>query len=64
MDGDATLFARQDEVEASWAIVEPVLHMTGPLYEYERGTVGPSEANRLVKKVGGWTPAPKEPATK
>jgi glucose-6-phosphate 1-dehydrogenase len=64
MDGDAALFARQDEVEASWAIVEPVLHMTGPLYDYERGTVGPAEADRLVKKVGGWTPAPKEPATK
>jgi glucose-6-phosphate 1-dehydrogenase len=59
MDGDATLFARQDEVEASWAIVEPVLRLEEPLYEYECGTAGPPEADRLVKKVGGWTPSPK-----
>jgi glucose-6-phosphate 1-dehydrogenase len=59
MDGDATLFARQEEVEASWAIVEPVLRLEEPLYEYPRGSAGPPEADRLVKKVGGWTPSPK-----
>ena len=30
MDGDATLFARQDVVEAAWAIVDPVLTRSGP----------------------------------
>jgi glucose-6-phosphate 1-dehydrogenase len=58
MDGDGTLFAGQAEVEASWAIVEPVLRLEGPLYEYARGTTGPPEADRLVKRVGGWTPSP------
>jgi glucose-6-phosphate 1-dehydrogenase len=58
MAGDRTLFARQEEVDASWAIVEPVLHLEGPLYEYARGTTGPSEADRMVKRVGGWTPSP------
>jgi glucose-6-phosphate 1-dehydrogenase len=39
--GDATLFARQDEVEAAWRVVDPVLNVTTPLYEYEPNTWGP-----------------------
>jgi glucose-6-phosphate 1-dehydrogenase len=35
MLGDATLFARQDVVEAAWAIVDPVIHVPSPMYEYE-----------------------------
>jgi glucose-6-phosphate 1-dehydrogenase len=54
MAGDATLFARQDVVEAAWAIVDPVLNGPGPLYEYEPGSWGPPEADRLVARVGGW----------
>jgi glucose-6-phosphate 1-dehydrogenase len=58
MAGDATLFARQDVVEAAWAIVDPVLHGPSPMYEYAPGTWGPQEAERLVARVGGWnTPA-------
>jgi glucose-6-phosphate 1-dehydrogenase len=56
--GDATLFARQDVVEAAWAIVDPVIHGPSPMYDYEPGTWGPVEADRLVENVGGWnTPA-------
>ncbi len=54
MLGDATLFARQDVVEAAWAIVDPVIHGPSPMYEYEPGTWGPKEADRLVEAVGGW----------
>jgi glucose-6-phosphate 1-dehydrogenase len=54
MAGDATLFARQDVVEAAWAIVDPILYEAGPLYEYEPGTWGPKEADQLVEQVGGW----------
>ncbi|MGH7729825.1 MAG: glucose-6-phosphate dehydrogenase [Candidatus Eiseniibacteriota bacterium] len=54
MEGDATLFARQDVVEAAWAIVDPVLQRDVPVLEYEPGTWGPPEADRLVAKVGGW----------
>ena len=54
MAGDATLFARQDVVEAAWAIVDPVLHGPSPMYEYEPGTWGPPEADELVADVGGW----------
>jgi glucose-6-phosphate 1-dehydrogenase len=42
MAGDATLFARQDVVEAAWAIVAPALESPGELYEYEPGTWGPT----------------------
>jgi glucose-6-phosphate 1-dehydrogenase len=52
--GDATLFARQDVVEAAWAIVDPLLQDPGALFEYEPGSWGPSEADRLVAEVGGW----------
>jgi glucose-6-phosphate 1-dehydrogenase len=54
MTGDATLFARQDGVEAAWAIVDPVLGDAGPLIEYDCGSWGPPEADRLVAGVGGW----------
>jgi glucose-6-phosphate 1-dehydrogenase len=54
MNGDATLFARQDVVEAAWAIVDPILHGPSPMYEYEPGTWGPKESDVLVEAVGGW----------
>jgi len=54
MAGDATLFARQDVVEAAWAIVDPVIHGPSPMYEYEPDSWGPPQADRLVADVGGW----------
>ena len=57
MEGDATLLARQDLVEAAWTIVDPVLKGGVPI-EYEPGSWGPAEADRLVAAVGGWN-APK-----
>ncbi|WP_394839135.1 glucose-6-phosphate dehydrogenase [Pendulispora rubella] len=54
MAGDATLFARQDVVEAAWAIVDPILHGPSPLHAYEPGSWGPKESDRLVESVGGW----------
>ncbi len=52
--GDATLFARQDVVEAAWAIVDPVIHGPSPMYDYEPGSWGPPQADRLVEDIGGW----------
>ncbi len=58
MDGDSTLFARQDEVEGAWAVVQPVLETTTPVYDYERGSWGPPQAEALAADIGGWhTPA-------
>jgi glucose-6-phosphate 1-dehydrogenase len=53
MMGDATLFAREDSVEEAWRIVDPVLQANTPVYEYEPGTWGPREAER-VTPPGGW----------
>jgi glucose-6-phosphate 1-dehydrogenase len=54
MKGDATLFAREDVVEAAWAIVDPVLEDPGAVREYAPGSWGPPEADALVEEVGGW----------
>jgi glucose-6-phosphate 1-dehydrogenase len=48
MDGDHTLFAREDEVERAWALVQPVLDKPPPLCTYPAGTWGPSEADDLI----------------
>jgi glucose-6-phosphate 1-dehydrogenase len=53
-DGDATLFAREDSVEAAWRVVDPVLGNATPVYEYDRNTWGPSEVDRSVTPAGGW----------
>ena len=54
IEGDSARFARQDYVEESWRIVDPVLTGAGPLYSYEPGSWGPAEADRLVDAIGGW----------
>jgi glucose-6-phosphate 1-dehydrogenase len=54
IEGDPLLFARQDEVDAAWAIVDPVLQSRSPLHEYEPGSWGPKEADPLVDPLGGW----------
>ncbi|OOH90377.1 glucose-6-phosphate dehydrogenase [Pasteurellaceae bacterium 15-036681] len=55
MKGDATLFARTDAVHACWNFVQPILDYKaerGRVYEYEAGTWGPAEADKLIAKHG------------
>jgi glucose-6-phosphate 1-dehydrogenase len=54
MRGDQMLFAREDSVEEAWRVVEPVLGNRTPLFEYDSGTWGPAEANRLMQNGAGW----------
>ena len=54
MNGDATLFAREDTVEAEWRVVDPIIKAPTPLHPYRPGSWGPSEADRLTASVGGW----------
>jgi glucose-6-phosphate 1-dehydrogenase len=53
MRGDATLFTRNDEVEALWRIIDPVLaawaqDTTSPIPQYPAGSAGPAEATELL----------------
>jgi glucose-6-phosphate 1-dehydrogenase len=54
MQGDATLFAREDYVEEAWRIVDPVLKAGTPVFEYEPGTWGPKQVDASVSPPGGW----------
>jgi glucose-6-phosphate 1-dehydrogenase len=54
MEGDTTLFAREDYVEEAWRIVEPVLKKNTPVYQYAPNTWGPQEVER-VTPPGGWS---------
>ena len=52
MRGEATLFTRNDEVLAQWAIIDPILKAWDadhePLHTYESGTAGPEAADKLI----------------
>jgi glucose-6-phosphate 1-dehydrogenase len=53
MNGDQTLFAREDYVEEAWRIVDHVVKAGSAVHEYEPGTWGPA-AGSCVVPSGGW----------
>jgi len=53
MQGDATLFAREDYVEEAWRIVDPVLKDASPIHEYEP-VAGDKRGPRESFAPGGW----------
>jgi glucose-6-phosphate 1-dehydrogenase len=54
MSGDATLFARRDEVEEAWKFVDAIRAQwnADDLALYAAGTWGPTEADELIKRFG------------
>jgi len=54
LEGDATLFAREDYVEEAWRIVDPALAAATPVHEYAPGAWGPPEAEQGLAPAGGW----------
>jgi glucose-6-phosphate 1-dehydrogenase len=54
MKGDPTLFAREDSVEESWRIVEPILTDHPRAVTYPKGSWGPDESAGLIADDGGW----------
>jgi glucose-6-phosphate 1-dehydrogenase len=59
MQGDATLFARGDEIELAWGLIDPILagweDAGGPSpVHYGPGTWGPAEAEELLAR-DGWS---------
>jgi glucose-6-phosphate 1-dehydrogenase len=54
MVGDSKRFTRQDSVEETWRIVQPLLDSPPPVQPYEKGSWGPSAAEGLVAGHGRW----------
>jgi glucose-6-phosphate 1-dehydrogenase len=61
MEGDESIFARQDYVEEAWRIVDPVLKADTPVFQYDPHTWGPKEAEALTPP-GGWVDPVVDPA--
>jgi glucose-6-phosphate 1-dehydrogenase len=59
--GDTRRFAREDGVECAWTVVQPAIDEPGPVHRYERGSWGPSEADRLVGADHWHEPEPVPP---
>ena len=59
MQGDATLYARADEVEAAWEFVDPILNYWENakdvrMYGYAAGVWGPENSDELIEGIGYW----------
>jgi glucose-6-phosphate 1-dehydrogenase len=58
MRGDATLFTRNDEVDAQWSIIDPILEAWRgghePMATYDAGSQGPAESEELLGEGRSW----------
>ncbi len=54
MVGESMRFTRQDEVEETWRIFQPLLDAPPPVDAYAQGTWGPEAAGALIAGQGGW----------
>ncbi|NTY63645.1 glucose-6-phosphate dehydrogenase [Mycolicibacterium sphagni] len=63
MRGDSSQFIREDGVEETWRVVEPLLESPPPVEIYQPGSWGPAGADKLVAGYPAWH-QPWLPATK
>jgi glucose-6-phosphate 1-dehydrogenase len=54
MEGNQTWFAREDYVQESWRIIDPLLSNPPVPKTYEPGSWGPKEADAFTAELGGW----------
>jgi glucose-6-phosphate 1-dehydrogenase len=54
MVGDSSRFTRQDGVEETWRILQPLIDAPPPVHPYTGGSWGPGEADELVAGHGRW----------
>jgi glucose-6-phosphate 1-dehydrogenase len=54
MRGDSAQFAREDGVEETWRIVQPLLDAPPPVQPYEVGSWGPPDAAKLLSGHPKW----------
>ena len=52
--GDSMRFTRQDQVEETWRIMQPLLDAPPSVHSYKPGSWGPEAAGELVAAHGGW----------
>jgi len=52
--GNSSSFARQDAVEETWRVVQPLIDSPSPTEVYAPGTWGPASASELTRDYGGW----------
>jgi glucose-6-phosphate 1-dehydrogenase len=52
--GDNSLFTREEAIEETWRIVQPLLDKPGPVHRYRRGSWGPKEADKLTRGICRW----------
>ena len=60
INGDASLFTRSDEIELSWAIIDPFVaawetQLSAQLYSYEPNSWGPTAADQFIAPHGRWS---------
>lgn len=54
LHGDPSHFAREDSVEETWRIVQPLLDSAPPIEVYQPGSWGPAGADKLLSGHPGW----------
>ncbi|HXO14390.1 MAG TPA: glucose-6-phosphate dehydrogenase, partial [Mycobacterium sp.] len=54
LNGNHRLFAREDGIEETWRIVQPLLDHPGQIHQYESGSWGPDAARELLRGHRGW----------
>jgi glucose-6-phosphate 1-dehydrogenase len=54
LDGESIRFTRQDAVEETWRVMQPLLDAPPPVHPYAPGSWGPDAANDLVAGSGRW----------
>ncbi len=54
MVGDSTRFSRQDGIEETWRVMQPLLDAPPPVHPYAQGTWGPAAGDDITTEVGGW----------
>jgi glucose-6-phosphate 1-dehydrogenase len=54
MIGNSTRFARQDGIEETWRVMQPLMDSPPPVHSYQAGSWGPTAANNLTAGYAPW----------
>jgi glucose-6-phosphate 1-dehydrogenase len=55
LHGHSELFTREESIEETWRIVQPLIEQPGPVHSYAPGSWGPDEAKELTRGVCQWS---------